>query len=597
MLRINAVKASALIALSTTLTLTTLVSTSPADDFDLKRLIERSQSRLENIPKKVLAFYYPWYGTPQTSGRWVHWKQVDAPRRRIANSTHFPVLGAYDSHDPAIVERHIRWAKQAGIDALIASWWQPNDFHDRAFPLLLKTAQQHGIEVTAYFETVPNGKRTQALEDVLYLLEHYGHHPAWLKVGGKPVLFVYTRAVRQIDLSGWLWVTTEVERRFPGGAVFIGDELSAPAAYVFDGIHTYNVTAQTAGRNPGQIRQWADSAFRQIVQIAPRHRIACATVIPGYDDSRLDRPLPRPITVRHDGQTYRMLWEAAIDANPDWVLITSFNEWHEGSQIEPSVEHGDRELKATAHFAAEFKKRPPRSRTLSETGIRQSERKQLAKKLKRQPIGVLPGARSLALFYLASLGADLRPVSWEQLAASPPSPSRMPFLLFAGDETYRASVRRPEDVLGALRRYIEQGGTLVVLPVGPLPFHYDREMSRERVVHHAPQLGLPIRGGWEQPPAGDLRFIKTSPALRHLPGQVPFPAVGDRRWRPLIPGNRPFQPLLELRDASGRNYGLAAAVGRVGNGRVAYVWFRLLEGSTGEALLFDLWDHLAEGTP
>jgi glycoprotein endo-alpha-1,2-mannosidase len=27
----------------------------------------------------------------------------------------------------------------------------------------------------------------------------------------------------------------------------------------------------------------------------------------------------------------------AIDANPDFIGITSFNEWHEGTQIEPAV--------------------------------------------------------------------------------------------------------------------------------------------------------------------------------------------------------------------------------------------------------------------
>ncbi len=78
------------------------------------------------------------------------------------------------------------------------------------------------------------------------------------------------------------------------------------------------------------------------------------TIIPGYDDSKLGRPDPRPITDRNDGSTYSTLWQDAIAANPDWILITTWNEWHEGSQIEPSNELGSRELDTTATYAPTF---------------------------------------------------------------------------------------------------------------------------------------------------------------------------------------------------------------------------------------------------
>ncbi|MCS7300036.1 MAG: hypothetical protein NZ556_00570, partial [Fimbriimonadales bacterium] len=65
-------------------------------------------------PKLVLAFYYGWYGNPTISGKWLHWEGVDAERRQIANSTHYPQLGAYDSNDPAVIEQHCRWAREAG---------------------------------------------------------------------------------------------------------------------------------------------------------------------------------------------------------------------------------------------------------------------------------------------------------------------------------------------------------------------------------------------------------------------------------------------------------------------------------------------------
>ena len=39
---------------------------------------------------------------------------------------------------------------------------------------------------------------------------------------------------------------------------------------------------------------------------------------------------------RRAGATYDGMWRAAIAADPDRITITSYNEWHEGTQIEPA---------------------------------------------------------------------------------------------------------------------------------------------------------------------------------------------------------------------------------------------------------------------
>ena len=320
-----------------------------AEDRD-QLLRERDEVKYTAVPKQVLAFYYGWYGNPTVSSRWVHWEKVDEAKKTIGSSSHYPTLGAYDSHDPKLVEQHCRWAKEAGITGFIATWWGQGDFHDKGLPLLLDTAQKNGLVVTVYFETTRRG----ALQDILYLLEHYAKHPAWLKVDGKPVIFVYGRAVGEIKPDGWLEVIAQANKQFPGGAVFIGDQISKNAARIFDGIHTYNPTGSLARKTPEQIRAWAQTTYPKWVETAGSNRISCVTIIPGYDDTTQGRPAPRPITERHGGKTYEILWEEAIAANPDWVLITTWNEWHEGSEIEPSIEDGDRALKATPAFAKKF---------------------------------------------------------------------------------------------------------------------------------------------------------------------------------------------------------------------------------------------------
>ncbi len=559
---------------------------------EARLLAERAKVQWTKVPKTVLAFYYGWYGNPKISGRWFHWHEVDEINKHIGSSTHYPQLGPYDSHDPKVVEQHCRWTKEAGIDGLVVSWWQPNDFHDQGLPLLLDTAQKFGLQVTVYFETIPSNQREKALGDVLYVLDRYGKHPAWLKLDGKPVLFVYERAIGQIGLDGWLWVINEVNRRCEHGAVFIGDQISRQAARIFDGIHTYNITGATQGKSAEEIFAWAQKTFPKWVSVADKGRIACLTLIPGYDDSQLpDRKPPRPITQRHHGETYRRLWETAIAASPDWVLITSWNEWHEGSQIEPSVEHGDRELKTTAEFASKFKRLTPRQAVPPTSAITATERERLRKALDGIPIAVLPDAQSEGAWWLLELGAKVQWLSWEQVVDPTTfNPQEFPVAVYAGAEVYRATVKSEGDVLSALRQYVAEGGTLMVLPSAPMPFHYDRTMAAERVVAHAPKLGLPLTVAWERPREGlQLSFVvQDKKALSHVPERFPFLDEGDLRWRPLTK-QAGVTPLLELVDEQGQMHGVGVGIVAIGKGRIVYVWFRLLEMPFGESLLLDLW--------
>lgn len=557
-------------------------------------LAERAKVSWSNVPKKVLAFYYAWYGNPKVSGRWFHWENVDEARKQIGSSTHYPVLGPYDSHDPKVIEQHCRWAKEAGIDGFIVSWWHPNDFHDRAMPLILDTAKRFGLEISAYFETVPKRTREQALEYVMHLLNRYGKHPAWLKVNGKPVIFVYARAIGEIGLDGWLWVIVEANKRYEEGAVFIGDQISKRAARIFDGIHTYNITGQTAGKSPDEITAWAKKVFPVQVSTAGSGRIACLTIIPGYDDSKI-RPGPRPITDRHNGETYRRLWEAAIEANPDWVLITSWNEWHEGSEIEPSVENGDRELKTTAEYSPKFKQLParqPKDRTAYSPGV-----ERLKENLQKVSIALLPNSDSEAVWWLFSVGAKVTPLSWEQVVnPSVFNPSTFPIAVYGGGESYTPTVKEQEDVLKALQNYVKGGGTLMVSPSEPMPFHYDGTRQPRTAVHHAPRLWLPLVVGWERPPQNvHLSFVvRDKKLLPNVPERFAYPESGDLRWRPLLPEKvEPgvkVQPLIELVDEQGNSHGLAVAIVQVGSGRVIYTWFRLLDIDVGEAILGDLWE-------
>ncbi len=591
-----------------------LISGSPAAaQNELEAMAERAKIRYASVPRKVLTFYYPWYGNPSAkdgSGQWSHWSDVDEDGKQIGSSTNYPALGPYDSHDPAVIARHCAWAREAGVEAFIVSWWGKGSFSDRAMPRILDGCRDAGIEVTIYYETVPRPRNAEAAAaDVLDVLKRYGSHPAWLRVDGKPVVFIYGRAVGEIGLRGWLAAISDVNRRYPGGAVFMGDQMSASAAGIFDGIHTYNTAGALRDKTVDEVRQWAESTYPGWVETADDFgRISTITVIPGYDDTKIRKPGLR--VERAEGASYRRQWEEAISADPHWILVTSWNEWHEGSEIEPSVEDGDQYLKMTAELAARFKSKGPRAAPRREPKaalISEREKSRQLAKLEGLRIGVLPDASLTVVWPLLRLPQSPAQLSWEEVAGwSSSAAKEYPVLIYAGGEPYQQTVKRSGDVDEGLIRYLRAGGFLVVLPSGPMPFHYNEQ---DAAVGSSHKLGLPLSvggpgGGWEEPPDDvELRFVQVGRRLPHLPEAFAFPERGDLRWRPFQRGRLAEEdvviPLLELRDGQGSHYGDAVAcvehkASEPKGGKVLYAWFELLNGPYGEALLYDLFAFVAE---
>ncbi len=291
--------------------------------------------------KKVFAFYYPWYGTPAgPAGKWNHWD----PSNNYS-ATHAPKDGYYDSNDVTTIQRHIDLAKTAKIDGFIISWWGINSYEDNALKNFIPVAEENNFLFSIYYEDA--GSLDQIVEDLGYIIQNYSTSSSFLKINNLPVIFIYSRVIGSFpSLSEWQKVKTNLKDR--GFSPFlIGDSLLPNYLEVFDGLHTYNPVAFSLENIQ---RQYSEASFSSVLN----SKLFCATVLPGYDD-RIIRS-PGFAVERENGNYYRSLWEIAFSSSPSWVLITSFNEWHEGTEIEPSIEYSDFYINLTAEFVEKFKK-------------------------------------------------------------------------------------------------------------------------------------------------------------------------------------------------------------------------------------------------
>jgi hypothetical protein len=81
-------------------------------------LLAQTAPASTKAPHEVLAFYYTWYGAPNDHGHAFHWNRVDASKHDISDSTHYPVQGAYNSRDAAVIDRQIDKAMSTETNTL-----------------------------------------------------------------------------------------------------------------------------------------------------------------------------------------------------------------------------------------------------------------------------------------------------------------------------------------------------------------------------------------------------------------------------------------------------------------------------------------------
>ncbi len=290
---------------------------------------------------RVAAFYYPWYRSQETNRIWEPWSDSNQfhPPEDIA-SDYYPVLGPYSSSSPAVVAQHFAWLRNAGVGVVVTSWWGPGDYTDFVIPVLLEEGERYGIKIAFHLEPRDGRSAASVVQDIEYLYDHYGDSPAffrtdvptkWSQAKSKGLFFLWAAEYANFQLdpveSGYWREAMDEIHALPESAIVIGNTLQSSwvDSNRFDGL--YNYVSQHLEETDGF--SWAEGI--------PNGAWYVPSVTPGLSARRIgyaeDTYQPRL-----NGETYRTQWEAALglDFAPDMVTITSFNEWLEGTQIEPA---------------------------------------------------------------------------------------------------------------------------------------------------------------------------------------------------------------------------------------------------------------------
>jgi len=304
-----------------------------------------TQAPAKPAGRLVLAYHYPWYGyKPPTN--WDEQPTVLA----------HPLLGPYRSADPKLIEFQLALAQEAGIDGFVVSWDGRDTMPDKILRQMLQALDRlsSGFRLCVVQEAWAGKSELSAAKikaDLDYVLSQLATCRSYLRWNGQPVLFVYTP-------QGWPaanWRQTfesfaqERGARFFTVAVADGWPFDLDYLSAFDTFGPYAdkyYTEEALLKSYGQVAAKLHPAGKPLLFSIIG---GCSRVQKlGFDFERAQ------------GQYIQYRFRLAQQVQPDWLTVTSWNEWFESMQIEPSQECGFDGIKHVRDMAAKFKGQPLR---------------------------------------------------------------------------------------------------------------------------------------------------------------------------------------------------------------------------------------------
>lgn len=298
----------------------------------------------------VMVHYMPWFAADPEKQKWGwHWtmNKFDPAKGQIASHYH-PLRGPYDSSDPEVIDSQLQQMKAAGIDGVMIDWYGLGNLWDypqihRNTQILIKRVEKAHMKFAIVFEDATVGKlienkviqasdavpRTKGT--IEWVDKNWFTSRAYLRLDNRPVFLVFGPQY----YKGNEW--SEVFQGVSDKPLFFSESHRASSA---DGAFNWPIPQQGPEGSWRAIQDFeheSQSWQYRIPIIYPRFHdfYSEAKVGPSWGNIPDD-----------DGKTLQKTLEIALAKNPRIIQIATWNDWGEGTQIEPSAEFGYRDLEA-----------------------------------------------------------------------------------------------------------------------------------------------------------------------------------------------------------------------------------------------------------
>jgi len=340
--------------------------------------------------KPIMVYYMPWYVAKPYSSDWGwHWTMnhfqpdvTNASGERQIASWYYPLIGPYDSSDPAVLEYHVLLMKLAGIDGVIVDWYGFTSYLDyginnTATARLFDFTRKAGLKFSICYEDqtihhlIDGGRLTpsdaipHAREVMLSLQTNYFADPSYFRLNGKPMLLNFGP---QYFVTNSNWENIFSALSPANQPAFFTEDNRLPV-----GAGAFNWPPMWMRQAPGTAGVLSSVALRNYLAGYDQK----ASTWPAYISSAFPRfhDIYQKAGVRNywgylgdnNGDTFRETLSRAITNSSTLVQIITWNDFGEGTVVEPTREYGYRDLGLLQDFRREYldKKFPWRTNDLA----------------------------------------------------------------------------------------------------------------------------------------------------------------------------------------------------------------------------------------
>ena len=314
--------------------------------------------RTEKDPQ-VLVHYMPWFQAPPVAdGYGFHWHQGGAkfdPYQVLSNgqlnisSHYYPLTGPYDTRDKNVLEYQAALMKVSGIDGVIFDWYGIENALDykeiqESTLEVIKVLKKAGLKYAICYEDQSIGKMIEAgsfaKDEALdygkkvfaYMEKNWFHDSAYLKYEGRPV--VYTFGPQYFFYKEqWDAMFAQCSER-PYFITLEGhSDRFAEGSYNWFNMDGKKTIPQVVSQLNNFYQRQNDKSF------------LTATVYSGFHDIYAEAGAKSYGYLNdYEGRTFNLTLDAALKAYPDIIQVATWNDYGEGTIVEPTVQNGYREL-------------------------------------------------------------------------------------------------------------------------------------------------------------------------------------------------------------------------------------------------------------
>ena len=344
--------------------------------------------------------YQPWFSTPESTqpeaqSTWGNWAfdssssggrnynpstiinkttPYGTQQRDIA-SVQYPIIGAYDCLDTEVINYQVELIAAMNCDMIQANYYgsMPSArYQKQVCDNLMNACRENGLKFSILYEPkihlngwVPHSSRALSIEaisqDIIDFLKKYENDKAMVRYNDLPMVEIF--GINLLTGEEWATVKSKCETAMGQRIYLMGDGIGHIDHTNTDSLFQWSLLPSDAiNTDHAKALEYCKGLNSRVIDWTLANeftKMPVAMIYPGFDDT--------PVrnwnggNIRKIGNTgpdfFDASWKAyeAYKDQLDWLEIATWNDWTEGTIIEPTRELGHELALITASRLASYK--------------------------------------------------------------------------------------------------------------------------------------------------------------------------------------------------------------------------------------------------